>query len=63
MKRNQWPMAPATNATPGSDGKVRKLGFKVTKGGSVKIFLRPITEVLVVRVRVNPNPNPKPLPE
>ncbi|KAK0132196.1 hypothetical protein N1851_032986 [Merluccius polli] len=42
--RNEWPMALVIKAHPSSDGKVRKLELKVTKGGTVKTFFRPITE-------------------
>lgn len=48
VKRNQWPMALVTKAYLDSDGKVRKLELKVTKGGTVKTFFRPLTEVVVL---------------
>ena len=48
LKRNQWPMALVTKTFPGSDGKIRKLELKVTRGGTSKTFLRPITEVVVL---------------
>ncbi|XP_055489406.1 uncharacterized protein LOC129696012 [Leucoraja erinacea] len=48
VKRNQWPMALVTMAHPDDDGKVRKLELKVTKGGTIKAFLRPETEVVVL---------------
>lgn len=48
VKRNLWPMALVTKAHPGSDGKVRKLELKVTKGGTVKTFFRPVTDVVVL---------------
>lgn len=41
-------MALVTKAHPGSDGKVRKLELKVTKGGTVKTFFRPVTDVVVL---------------
>lgn len=46
VTRNEWPMALVTKAIPGTDGKVRKLELRVTKGGSAKTFLRPIVEVI-----------------
>ncbi|KAI4894290.1 hypothetical protein NFI96_004725 [Prochilodus magdalenae] len=48
VERNQWPMALVTKTFPGSDNKVRKLELKVTRGGTSKTFLRPITEVVVL---------------
>ena len=48
VKRNQWPMALVTKTFPASDGKVRKLELKVTRGGTSKTFFRPITEVMVL---------------
>ncbi|XP_026005436.1 uncharacterized protein LOC113010547 [Astatotilapia calliptera] len=48
VKRNQWPMALVTKAYPDSDGKVRKLELRVTKGGTIKTFFRPVTEVVVL---------------
>lgn len=47
-KRNQWPMAIVTKALLNSDGKVRRLELKITKGGTVKFFLRPVTEVVLL---------------
>lgn len=47
-QRNQWHMALVTNTYPGSDGKVRILELKVSKGGTVKSFLRPVTDVVVL---------------
>ena len=41
-------MALVTKTFPGSDGKIRKLELKVTRGGTSKTFLRPITEVVVL---------------
>lgn len=48
VKRNEWPMALVTKAIADSDGKVRKLELKVTKSGTAKTFLRPITEVILL---------------
>ncbi|KAL3968170.1 collagen beta-1,O-galactosyltransferase [Sarotherodon galilaeus] len=46
--RNDWPMALVTNTFPGSDGKVRKIEIRVVKDGVAKVYLRPITEVVMV---------------
>lgn len=48
VKRNQWPMALVTKTFPASDGKVRKLEVKVDRGGALKTFIRPITEVVAL---------------
>lgn len=48
VTRNDWPMARVIKAHLDGDGKVRKLELKVTKGGTVKTFLRPVTEVVVL---------------
>ncbi|KAK7938661.1 hypothetical protein WMY93_001987 [Mugilogobius chulae] len=46
--RNDWPMALVTQTFPGRDGKVRKIEIKTTKDGSVKKFLRPVTEIVLL---------------
>lgn len=48
VARNEWPMALVTSVFPGQDGKVRKVELKVTKEGSSKTFLRPISEVILL---------------
>ncbi|XP_038583451.1 uncharacterized protein LOC119909340 [Micropterus salmoides] len=47
-KRNQWPMGMIVKATPSKDGLVRKVEFKVTRNQAVKIFSRPISEVVLL---------------
>ncbi|XP_025767154.1 uncharacterized protein LOC112848179 [Oreochromis niloticus] len=46
--RNDWPMALVTNTFPGGDGNVRKIEIRVVRDGVAKVFLRPITEVVMV---------------
>ncbi|KAJ7996952.1 hypothetical protein DPEC_G00223860 [Dallia pectoralis] len=46
--RNSWPMAIITKTYPGEDGRVRKLELKTTEQGHSKIFLRPISEVIML---------------
>lgn len=46
--RNDWPMALVTNTFPSNDGRVRKVELKVTKHGANKIFLRPVSEVILL---------------
>ncbi|XP_049332403.1 uncharacterized protein LOC125799519 [Astyanax mexicanus] len=47
-KRNQWPMGIIVKAIPSKDGLVRKVEVKVTRNKSVKIFSRPIAEVVLL---------------
>ncbi|XP_038593130.1 uncharacterized protein LOC119917089 [Micropterus salmoides] len=47
-KRNQWPMGMIVKATPSKDGLVRKVEVKVTRNQAVKIFSRPISEVVLL---------------
>ncbi|XP_062340765.1 uncharacterized protein LOC134039033 [Osmerus eperlanus] len=48
VKRIQWPMALVTKTFAASNGKVRKLELRVSRGRTSKTFLRPITEVVVL---------------
>jgi hypothetical protein len=47
-KRNDWPMGMVVKTFPGSDGRVRKVEVKVVKEGSSKVFLRPISDVVLL---------------
>lgn len=49
VKRNEWPMALVTKTFPDQDGKVRKIELKVTRSGSAKTFLRPISETILLK--------------
>lgn len=46
--RNCWPMARITATFPGKDGHVRKVELKTTDQGTVKTFLRPIAELVLL---------------
>jgi len=46
--RSGWPMARIITSLPGKDGHVRKVEMKRTDQRSVKTFLRPITETVLV---------------
>ncbi|XP_039475121.1 uncharacterized protein LOC120442556 [Oreochromis aureus] len=46
--RNDWPMALVMNTFPGGDGNVCKIEIRVVRDGVAKVFLRPITEVVMV---------------
>ncbi|KAF7649910.1 hypothetical protein LDENG_00134220 [Lucifuga dentata] len=45
-RQNDWPMAVITNTFPDKDGKVRRIKVKVTKYGTARTFLRPISETV-----------------
>ncbi len=47
-KRNDWPMGIVLETIPGRDGRVRKVEAKVVKDGSAKVFLRPISDVVLL---------------
>lgn len=46
--RNSWPMARVSATFPGKDSHVRKIEVKVSEQGSVKTFMRPVTEVILL---------------
>lgn len=48
VKRNHWPMGVVVKTFPSHDGKVRKVEVKIASGGACKIFLRPITETVLL---------------
>lgn len=47
VKGNEWPMALVTKTFPDRDGKVRKIQLRVTRSGSAKTFLRPVSETIL----------------
>lgn len=49
VKRNEWPMALIMKTFPDQDGKVRKIELKVTRSGSAKTFLRPVSETILLK--------------
>ncbi len=46
--RNAWPMARITAVFPGRDSKVRKVELRTSNQGSPKVFLRPVSEVVLL---------------
>ncbi|XP_030209647.1 uncharacterized protein LOC115541880 [Gadus morhua] len=46
--RNVWPMAMITAVFPGKDSKVRKVELRTSDQGSPKVFLRPVSEVVLL---------------
>nr|XP_055053880.1 uncharacterized protein LOC129439016 [Misgurnus anguillicaudatus] len=53
VHRNEWPVGLIVNTFPSQDGKVRKVEVRVAKQGTVKTFLRPVTEIIVLLSEAN----------
>lgn len=47
-KRNDWPVALVTKTFPSHDDKVRKIEVKIVKNGEQRLFLRPVSEVVLL---------------
>ncbi len=50
-KRNEWPLGIITQVFPSKDGKVRKVEIRIPKRDGTKLFLRPVTEIVVLLPR------------
>ncbi len=48
QKRNEWPMGRVTQVFPSKDNKVRKVEVKVFKKEGPKVFIRPITKIILL---------------
>lgn len=46
--RNEWPIGLIVKTLPGSDKRVRKVEVRIVKEGTAKVFLRPISEIVVL---------------
>lgn len=46
--RNDWPVGRVETVEPSTDGRVRRVEVKLCHGGSVKIYKRPIQELIVL---------------
>lgn len=46
--RNEWPIGLIVKVLPGSDNRVRKVEVRIVKDGTAKVFLRPVSEVVVL---------------
>lgn len=46
--RNEWPVGLVTKALPSSDSKVRKVEVRIVRDGKAKVFLRPISEIVIL---------------
>ena len=47
-KRNDWPMGLINRTFPSEDGRVRKIEVKIIHQGEQRLFLRPVTEVVLL---------------
>ena len=47
-KRNHWPVGLITKTFPSDDGKVRKLEVRIVRDGTAKLFLRPVSELVLL---------------
>ncbi|XP_038071931.1 uncharacterized protein LOC119740639 [Patiria miniata] len=48
VKRNDWPTGLITKTFPSEDGKVRKIEVRIIRNGEPRLFLRPVTEVVLL---------------
>ncbi len=48
VPRNEWPLGLVTQTLPSQDGKVRQVEVKVIKPGGSTLFLRPVTEIVLL---------------
>lgn len=48
VKHNVWPMGIVSEVYPSKDGLVRKVQVRVTKEDAVKLFLRPVSEIVLL---------------
>ncbi|XP_037833184.1 uncharacterized protein LOC119617312 [Kryptolebias marmoratus] len=48
VKRNEWPMGIVVKAIPSGDNRVRKVEVNIVKQGTVKTYLRPVSDVIVL---------------
>ncbi|XP_073492566.1 uncharacterized protein [Aquarana catesbeiana] len=47
-RRNEWPLGLITQVFPSEDGNVRKAELKVIRQGQPKLFLRPVSELILL---------------
>ncbi|KAM4588914.1 uncharacterized protein PAE49_003301 [Odontesthes bonariensis] len=46
--RNEWPVGVIVNTLPSGDKRIRKVQVKIIRDGTVKVLLRPISEIVVL---------------
>ncbi|XP_061891197.1 uncharacterized protein LOC133641474 isoform X1 [Entelurus aequoreus] len=54
LKRNHWPLGLITQVFPSKDGRVRKVEIKVSRKDGTKVFLRPVTETILLMAPEKP---------
>ncbi|XP_054863943.1 uncharacterized protein LOC129348185 [Amphiprion ocellaris] len=48
VKRNEWPIGLITKCIPSEDKRIRKVKVKVVKQGSPRVYLRPVTQLILL---------------
>lgn len=48
VKRNEWPIGLITKCIPSEDKKIRKVEVKVVKQGTPRVYLRPVTQLILL---------------
>lgn len=48
LKRNNWALGLETHVFPSSDGRVCKVEINVSKRDGTKLFLRPVSEIVLL---------------
>lgn len=48
VKRTEWPAGVVIKTFPSQDHRVRKVEVKVVKHGTPKVYLRPVSEVVLL---------------
>ncbi|XP_041841212.1 uncharacterized protein LOC121639784 [Melanotaenia boesemani] len=48
VSRNEWPLGLIIKTFPSSDKNVRKVEVRIIQDGTVKVFLRPVSEIIVL---------------
>ncbi|XP_061749014.1 uncharacterized protein LOC133547258 isoform X2 [Nerophis ophidion] len=54
LKRNHWPLGLITQVFPSKDGRVLKVEIKVSRKDGTKVFLRPVTETILLMAPEKP---------
>ena len=47
-QRNEWPMGRIVESIKSDDGKVRKVGVMIWRGGERKTYVRPVGELVLI---------------
>nr|XP_055029189.1 uncharacterized protein LOC129418268 [Misgurnus anguillicaudatus] len=48
VKRNEWPIGLITKSIPSEDKRIRKVEVKVVKQGNTRVYLRPVTQLILL---------------